>query len=121
MAQGKPPEGHLWIEATLTGTCLELRIREDGRGVDVSQVKNRALEKGLASEEEVEQWSDAQALDCLFQPGFTTKAAVTATSGRGVGLDAVRDEVLRLQGKIDLQSTFGAGTEFRLQLPNEQI
>ncbi len=121
VAQGKPPEGHLWIEATLTGTCLELRIREDGRGVDVSQVKNRALEKGLASEEEVEQWSDAQALDCLFQPGFTTKAAVTATSGRGVGLDAVRDEVLRLQGKIDLQSTFGAGTEFRLQLPNEQI
>ncbi len=121
VAQGKPAEGNLWLEATLAPTALELRIREDGRGVDVAQIKMRALERGLATEEEVEQWSEAQALDCLFQPGFTTKSAVTATSGRGVGLDAVRDEVLRLNGTIAISSTFGSGTEFLLQLPVDRI
>jgi two-component system chemotaxis sensor kinase CheA len=96
---------------------LQVEVADDGAGIDPARVRARALERGLLTAEEAERAGDREVLDLVFRSGFSTATRVTGLSGRGVGLDVVREHVERLQGTIALDTEAGRGTSFRLELP----
>jgi two-component system chemotaxis sensor kinase CheA len=116
---GKHHEGALTLRIEQQGNLLFLESSDDGRGIDVKSVRQMAEFRGLASPEELGRMNDNQIRDLIFRPGFSTRTDVTDTSGRGVGLDAVRAAVETLQGRIEVASTLGQGTRFMLTLPVE--
>lgn len=116
---GKHHEGALTLRIEQQGNLLFLESSDDGRGIDVARVRQVAESRGLATAEELVRMNDNQVRDLIFRPGFSTRADVTDTSGRGVGLDAVRAAVESLQGRIEVASTLGQGTRFMLTLPVE--
>jgi two-component system chemotaxis sensor kinase CheA len=114
---GKPAEGRIALRAEISGEHLTLRIADDGAGLDLHQIKQRALSGGLLSEAEIERMSEADLADLIFATGFTTRQAVSTLSGRGVGLDIVRAQVERMRGRVSVQTTAGAGCEFTVIVP----
>jgi two-component system, chemotaxis family, sensor kinase CheA len=115
---GKSPEGHVHLSAYHQGGSIVIEIRDDGRGVDRHRVFKKAVEKGLLPADTVEsQLSDAEAFGLIFLPGFSTAETVTDLSGRGVGMDVVRRNIEALRGKVEIVSTLGQGSTFRLRLP----
>jgi chemotaxis protein histidine kinase CheA/ActR/RegA family two-component response regulator len=116
-AAGKPPEGTLRLSAHHRGNQIVIELADDGAGIHPDKLRNKAREKNLASEAELAEMDDQQVLDVIFRPGFSTAARVTEVSGRGVGMDVVRDTVNRLSGSIDIASTPGVGSTFTLRLP----
>ena len=117
-AAGKPPEGTVRLEASHRGNQVVIRIADDGRGMSPGRLKQKALEKGIVTEAEIAAMDDRAALELVFRPGFSTAATVSDISGRGVGLDVVRQTIVaRLKGTIDIDSVVGAGTTFVLRLP----
>jgi two-component system, chemotaxis family, sensor kinase CheA len=116
---GKHHEGALTLRIEQQGNLLFLECSDDGRGVDVGHVRQVAEARGLATAEELARLNDNQIRDLIFRPAFSTRTDVTDTSGRGVGLDAVRAAVEALQGRIEVASTLGQGTRFMLTLPVE--
>ncbi len=116
---GKHHEGALTLRVEQQGNILVLELSDDGRGIDVHHVRASAERKGLISAEEGARMHEAQIRDLIFRPGFSTRTDVTDTSGRGVGLDAVRSAVEGMQGRIEVVSTKGSGTRFMLTLPME--
>ena len=113
----KPPVGTLVLRAYHEGGQVVIEIEDDGRGIDVRKVKEKAVEKGLISLAEAEKLSDREALALIFKPGFSTAQKVTNISGRGVGMDVVKTNVEKLGGSIDIQTILGAGTTVRLKIP----
>ncbi len=113
-AQGKPPEGRLVLRAYHKGGSVILDIEDDGRGLNRAAILAKARERGLVGPGEL---SPAQIDHLIFEPGFSTAAQVTEVSGRGVGMDVVKQTVDRLRGKIDIHSRPGEGTRFSLRLP----
>jgi chemotaxis protein histidine kinase CheA len=117
-AAGKPPEGVVKLSASHRGNQVEIRLADDGRGMDPDTLRRRAIEKGVLTETEAEVMSDRAALDIIFRAGFSTAATVSDVSGRGVGMDVVRQTIInRLKGTIDVESTPGQGSAFVLRLP----
>jgi two-component system sensor histidine kinase and response regulator WspE len=116
-AAGKPASGTLRIEARHRAGRLAIAIADDGRGVDFAAVRSRIAERGLAPADRVAQMSDSELTGFLFQPGFSTAAAVTDLSGRGVGLDIVQDVVRQLGGKLRAEPQSGRGMTVHLELP----
>ncbi len=114
---GKHHEGALTLRVEQQGNILILELSDDGRGIDVLAVRASAERKGLISAEEGARMHEAQLRDLIFRPGFSTRTDVTDTSGRGVGLDAVRSAVESMQGRIEVVSTKGSGTRFMLTVP----
>jgi len=114
---GKPPHGTVTLRAYHEGGQVIIEIADDGSGVDLPRVKQKAVEKGLVRPEQVEQLSEQEALDLIFQGGVSTARTITKVSGRGVGLDVVRSNVERIGGVVDVASTAGQGTVFRLKIP----
>ncbi|RKG69501.1 response regulator [Corallococcus sp. CA054B] len=114
---GKHHEGALTLRVEQQGNLLYLEASDDGRGIDLSQVRKAAEKRGLVTAEEVARLNDNQVRELIFREGFSTRTDVTDTSGRGVGLDAVRATVESLQGRIEVSSTRGQGTRFILTLP----
>jgi two-component system chemotaxis sensor kinase CheA len=112
-AAGKPPEGEIRIFAYDLQNGIELRIQDDGRGISVDKIKARMIEKGMP----VEGLSPQQILMTIFAPQFSTREEVTELSGRGVGLDAVKFEVEKLGGQVELETREGQGTTFIFKLP----
>lgn len=115
--KGKPKTGRLLISARQEGTKILIVVKDDGAGLDRGAIAAKAVERGLASPQEIQRWSDGEVFDLIFRPGFSTAAGVTEVSGRGIGLDAVLDRLERLKGSIALDSTPGQGTTFTLSLP----
>ena len=113
----KPAHGTIRLDAHHQGNQLIVEIRDDGSGIDPERVKARALKQGIASAEEVARLSEAETLDMVFRPGFSTAEEITEVSGRGVGLDVVRSVLNRLKGSAEIQTRVGEGTTFRLKLP----
>ncbi|CAM4461895.1 response regulator [Corallococcus exiguus] len=114
---GKHHEGALTLRVEQQGNLLYLEASDDGRGIDLAQVRKAAEKRGLVTAEEVARLNDNQVRELIFREGFSTRSDVTDTSGRGVGLDAVRATVESLQGRIEVSSTRGQGTRFVLTLP----
>jgi two-component system chemotaxis sensor kinase CheA len=116
---GKHHEGALTLRIEQQGNLLFLEASDDGRGIDVKHVRQVAESRGVVAPEELARMNDNQIRDLIFRPGFSTRTDVTDTSGRGVGLDAVRAAVETIQGRIEVASTLGQGTRFMLTLPVE--
>ena len=114
-AAGKSETAQLTIEALNQGTQVTIRVTDDGRGIDVEKVRRLAIERGLVSENK--ELSDEQVYDLLFTPGFSTADSLTDVSGRGVGMDVVREAVQRLKGTIRVESRSGEGSTFTIHLP----
>jgi two-component system chemotaxis sensor kinase CheA len=128
IAHGAEPENIRLEAGKATGTRIVLRARregdrvivevsDDGRGVDPASIRQVALERGVAPRDRLERMSDAEAMELIFVPGFSTASEITDLSGRGVGMDAVRSAVERLGGQVGVQSVLGRGTTIRFSLP----
>ena len=116
-ANGKPPVATIQLRALRQGEHVVVEVTDDGRGIDVMKVRQAARDRKVAAEEIITAMSDAEAIDLIFAPGFSTATEVSSVSGRGVGMDAVRTAVERLSGRVDIESRTGQGTTVRLTLP----
>lgn len=114
---GKRAQGTLRLTAYHQGNQVVIEVSDDGNGVEVAKVRQRALSQGLLSAEEAGVLSDAQTLELILRPGFSTAAEITELSGRGVGLDVVQSVLDRLKGTVQIETEAGRGTTFRLRLP----
>jgi two-component system chemotaxis sensor kinase CheA len=114
---GKNPEGRLLLRAFHENGLVVLEIIDDGRGLNQDAIRAKALERGLATEEQLARLSERDVLAFIFHPGFSTAAKVTNISGRGVGMDVVKTNVERIGGTVELLSRFGSGTTVRIKLP----
>ncbi len=114
---GKAAMGNIVMEARHSNGMLQVSVQDDGRGIDPETIRRRVIEKGYASQSIAADLSLTELFDFLFLPGFSTSAQVTELSGRGVGLDIVRDMASRIGGLVHLESQAGVGSKFFLQLP----
>jgi chemotaxis protein histidine kinase CheA len=114
---GKSEEATIRIQAEQQGSRIVIRVSDDGKGIDPERVRRKAVERGLIKEDESLQMSKEDILKFIFRAGFSTADVVTETSGRGVGMDVVRTNVMRLGGSIHLDSEVGRGTVFTMQMP----
>jgi len=114
---GKRPQGTLRLTAYHQGSQVVIEVSDDGHGIEVDKVRQRALSQGLVSAEEAAVLTDTQTLEFILRPGFSTAAEITELSGRGVGLDVVSSVLERLKGTVQIETEAGRGTTFRLRLP----
>ncbi len=114
---GKSPQGHMCLSAYSAGQDVYIEVSDDGRGIQVEQVLRRAIQNGLVSEHVAKTMRADAVYPLLFHSGFSTAETLSDISGRGVGLDAVKRKVESLGGTIDISSTAGQGTTFRIRLP----
>ena len=116
-AVGKPEKGILKISAYQEGSGVIIEVSDDGAGIDPERVKQKAVERGILTEEEASVMTDEEAVQLVLIPGFSMAKAVTDISGRGVGMDAVKTKVEALGGQLDLVSRLGQGTRVYVRLP----
>lgn len=117
VAKGKPKAGSLAIKAYHAGGQVIIEISDDGNGINVPKVLEKAVSKGIMTQEEAEKCPHQKALNLIFHPGFSTSTQVTNISGRGVGMDVVKSNIERIGGKCDISSIEGKGTTFKLNIP----
>lgn len=117
LAAGKPAKGHIVVRARRAGYRVELEIADDGRGIDPERIRAAAVDRGIVSAEAAQDLTEPEVLELLFAPGFSTARTVTTLSGRGVGMDAVREAARRLGGQAVIASEAGRGTTVTLSLP----
>ena len=118
IAAGKSEEGVVKLSASHRGNQVEIQVSDDGRGLDLVKLKQRACERGLITAADAEAMDDHDARELIFRPGFSTAVTVSEVSGRGVGMDIVRQAIVtRLKGTIEVESTIGQGSVFVLKLP----
>jgi two-component system chemotaxis sensor kinase CheA len=114
---GKPRQGNLAIKAEAMGAFVHITIHDDGRGIDPQRLRATAVRKGLINNDVAQALTDQEAIELVFMPGFTTAAMITDVSGRGVGMDVVRTNIVELGGQVQIASEFGAGTTVTITLP----
>jgi two-component system chemotaxis sensor kinase CheA len=114
---GKPETGKVTLNAYHEGGHIIIEIADDGRGLPIDKIKKKALQNGLATENELEQMSVQQIQQFIFKAGFSTAAKVTNVSGRGVGMDVVRTNIEKIGGTVELRSTEGKGSTFVIKIP----
>ncbi|MCK5736516.1 MAG: chemotaxis protein CheW, partial [Spirochaetaceae bacterium] len=112
---GKPAQGRLLLKASNEGNMIVIEIADDGAGIDVDRVRQKAIDKGIIHPNKA--LSDVEAFNLIFEPGFSTAGEVTNISGRGVGLDVVRKQIEKLNGNVAVWSKVGEGTRFTIKLP----
>mgnify|MGYP001075265691 FL=1 len=117
LALGKSEVGNIWLNAYQDGNNVNIEVRDDGAGINIEKVKNKALEKGNITPEQAEVMTDKEVIDLLFQPSFSTAEKITDVSGRGVGLDVVKTKIEGLGGNIECRSVVGEGSSFIIHLP----
>ena len=113
--KGKPPAGQIKLSAAYEGNQVVITVRDDGVGIDPERVRNEAIVRGLIRPEQI--LNDSDVIDLIFRPGFSTSEVLSEESGRGVGLDVVRDSVSRLRGTLEVESMPGQGTAFTMKFP----
>ena len=116
-AVGKPAQAAIRLEAHHRAGMLQITLSDDGRGIDLERLRTKVVERGLTSAAVAHRLGEAELLEFLFLPGFSTKEQVTEISGRGVGLDVVQSMVQSVRGSVRIASRPGKGTRFILQLP----
>lgn len=113
---GKPPVATIWLRGYQKGNSIIIEVADDGRGLDIENIKQTAIKRKLYTPEELEVMTQNQIYNLIFAPGFSTRTFITEISGRGIGLDVVRSNVERLKGNIQIESTIGEGCSFRIQI-----
>lgn len=117
-AAGKPTQGRVQLSARQDGGWVVIELSDDGAGIALQAVRDKAVKKGLLSADKAAALSDQEAIDLIFLPGFSTSSMITDLSGRGVGMDVVKQTVLdELQGSVSVHTRSGMGTTFSLRLP----
>ncbi len=116
-AAGKDPEGTLRLRAVQEGSHVLIEVSDDGAGIAVEKVRQKAIERGVITADRAALLPERELLQLIFLPGFSTAAAVTNVSGRGVGMDVVRTNVEKIGGKVEIDSRTGKGTTLRLRIP----
>jgi two-component system chemotaxis sensor kinase CheA len=114
---GKNPQGTIQLNAYHQGNQVVIEVSDDGHGIDIERVRQRALSQNLLTHDESSRMTEVETLNLIFKPGFSTAAEITELSGRGVGLDVVRSVLDRLKGTVQIETETGLGTTFRLRLP----
>src|SRR6201987_2862299 len=114
---GKPARGTVRLGAYHQGNQVVVEVSDDGRGMDAARIRSKAIELGFATAEEAARLTDAETLEYILRPGFSTAEEVTEVSGRGVGMDVVQSVLHRLKGTVHIETHPGQGTTFRLKLP----
>jgi two-component system, chemotaxis family, sensor kinase CheA len=114
---GKKPQGVVRLNAYHHGNQVVVEVTDDGRGIDAQKIRTKAIELGMTTSEEAARMSEAEVLDFIFRPGFSTAEHVTEVSGRGVGMDVVQSVLHRLKASVSVETRPGQGTTFRLKLP----
>ncbi len=117
LAAGKPETGTIALNAYHESGHIFIRIADDGKGLDLERIRNKAIANGLATEAAIAGMSEQQILQFIFRAGFSTAEKVTSVSGRGVGMDVVRTNIERIGGTIELSSVAGKGTTFLIKIP----
>jgi len=113
--KGKPKRATILLKAFYSGTNVIIQISDDGKGINPIQIKNKAIEKGLISDDV--DLAEKEILELLFMPGFSTAEKVTKVSGRGVGMDVVKRKINEIRGEVDIESTINKGTTLTIRLP----
>lgn len=114
---GKTPKSLVQLTAAQVGDHILIEITDDGRGMRPEVIRRKAVEKGLIDAEVANSLDDKQSLQLIFLPGFSTKDQISSVSGRGVGMDVVKTNILKLNGRIDIESVVGEGSRFTISLP----
>lgn len=117
LEKGKSEVGKIILKAYNEGNHIVIEIQDDGKGLDPEAIKAKALEKGLITDRDAATMSDKEAFSLIFKAGFSTAAAITNISGRGVGMDVVKTNIEKLNGIIDIESQLGMGTTLKLKIP----
>ncbi len=115
--RGKPATGSIFLNAYQDGNNVVIEVGDDGNGIDVEAVKNKAIERGVITPEQAANMSDKDAINLLFLPSFSTAKQVTDVSGRGVGLDVVRSKIESLSGEVEVKTKLGEGSTWIIRLP----
>ena len=116
-AANKPPKAIVTLSASQVGDHIYIEISDDGKGMRPDVIRNKAIQKGLIDTETANSLDDRQSLHLVFLPGFSTKDEISSVSGRGVGMDVVKTNITKLNGKIDVLSLPGQGSTFTISLP----
>lgn len=116
-AKGKPRTGEIGLIARHEGNNVVIMVTDDGAGINADKIRNKAIEKGMISQEEAEALDDASAVRLIFLPGFSTAEKITDISGRGVGMDVVRSKIEALGGHVDVETKIDKGSIFKIKLP----
>ncbi|MCX7875662.1 MAG: chemotaxis protein CheA [Melioribacteraceae bacterium] len=114
---GKNPKGTVILSAEQLGNNIVITIQDDGKGLNVETIKEKAIAKGLITKEKAKELSKQEAMNLIFLPGFSTAEKVSNVSGRGVGMDVVKTNVSKLRGIINIESEVGQGTKIEIKLP----
>ncbi|MGE4506498.1 MAG: Hpt domain-containing protein, partial [Desulfovibrionaceae bacterium] len=117
VADGKSPVGHVWLRAYHKGNSVAIEVEDDGRGIDPEKMRATAVKKGIMTADEAKNLDDREALELIFHPGFSSAEKVTDISGRGVGMDVVKNNIKSLKGSVHTKSEVGKGTKLTLSLP----
>ena len=115
--KGKPETGRIKLSAYQQGGYIVIDVADDGRGLDAQRIRAKAVENGLATQAEVDRLSDADVCKIIFRPGFSTAEAISGVSGRGVGMDVVRNNIELIGGTVELKSSSPSGTTFTIKIP----
>ncbi len=114
---GKPNPARIRISGKMINNAVCIEIEDDGRGLDLAKIKERAIQRGIFQAHEILEMDETQIKEIIFHPGFSTKTEVSNVSGRGVGMDIVKTFVEKFKGSIDIESSYGVGTKFSIKLP----
>jgi len=115
--RGKPAVGSIFLDAYQEGNTVVIEVRDDGNGIDVEAVKQKAIDRGTITAEQAANMTDKEIIDLLFLPSFSTAKKVTDVSGRGVGLDVVKSMIESLSGEVEVKSKLGEGSTWTIRLP----
>ena len=114
---GKPRKGTIKLQAYQDGNSVMIVVEDDGKGINVNKVKNKAIEKGTITKEEAATMTEKEIIELLFRPSFSTAEKVSDLSGRGVGLDVVKSKITALGGHVEVETEWGKGSKFIVRLP----
>lgn len=117
LQRGKPEVGSIFLDAYQDGNNVVIEVRDDGNGIDVEAVKNKAIERGVITPEQGDNMSEKDIINLLFHAGFSTAKKISDVSGRGVGLDVVKAKIESLSGEVEVKSRLGEGSTWIVRLP----
>lgn len=117
VANGKPEVGSIFLDAYQDGNNVVIEVRDDGGGINVEAVRNKAIERGTVTPEQAETMTEKEIIDLLFLPSFSTAKKVSDVSGRGVGLDVVKSKIESLSGEVEVKNRYGEGSSWIIRLP----